>query len=75
MTRYVWAIWANPPTRFVLDMSRKKVRGAAAATQSFTIVVANVDDQPVFTSTPETAAPENASYSYAIRRRTRTAMR
>ncbi len=40
--------------------------GTVSVTQSFTIVVANVDDQPVFTSTPVTAATEDVPYSYAI---------
>ena len=40
--------------------------GTVSVTQSFTIVVANVDDQPVFTSTPVTAATEDVPYNYAI---------
>ncbi len=40
--------------------------GTVSVTQSFTIVVANVDDQPVFTSTPVTTATQGTAYNYAI---------
>lgn len=56
-------VGANSVTLVVTDSS-----GAAndSATQSFTIVVANTNDAPTFTSTAVTAATEDASYSYAI---------
>ena len=38
----------------------------ATATQTFTITVANVNDAPVFTSTPVTTATQDASYSYPV---------
>ena len=45
-----------------------RVRDAAlaAATQSFTITVANTNDAPTITSTPVTAATEDAAYSYDV---------
>ncbi len=37
-----------------------------AATQAFTIIVAYINDPPFFTSTPVTAATQDALYTYAI---------
>jgi VCBS repeat-containing protein len=38
----------------------------AQATQTFTVTVANVNDAPTITSTPVTAATEDAAYSYDV---------
>ena len=45
-----------------------RVRDAAlaAATQSFTVTVANTNDAPTITSTPVTAATEDTAYSYDV---------
>ncbi|NBD34496.1 MAG: PKD domain-containing protein [Chloroflexi bacterium] len=40
--------------------------GGLTDTQAFTITVANVNDAPTFTSTPEEDATEDASYTYAV---------
>jgi uncharacterized repeat protein (TIGR01451 family)/CSLREA domain-containing protein len=40
--------------------------GTATVQQSFTIVVANTNDAPVFTSTPVTTATQNSPYHYAV---------
>jgi arylsulfatase A-like enzyme len=51
-------VGANPVVREVTD-------GTAAPTQqSFTITVTNVNDAPIFTSTPLVSATEAAAYSY-----------
>lgn len=40
--------------------------GAVTTSQTFTIVVANTNDAPTFTSTTVTSATEDVAYSYAI---------
>jgi surface protein with Ig-like domain/VCBS repeat protein/putative Ig domain-containing protein len=40
--------------------------GSATDTQTFAMAIANVDDDPVFTSTELTAATEGTEYSYTI---------
>ncbi|MBN9523012.1 VCBS repeat-containing protein, partial [bacterium] len=40
--------------------------GVASVDQTFTITVANTNDAPTFTSTPVTAATEDAAYSYGV---------
>ncbi|MDM8549901.1 putative Ig domain-containing protein [Desulfobacterales bacterium HSG2] len=45
---------------------RAEDEAGAAAAQSFTITVANVNDAPTFTSMPETEATEEREYVYAV---------
>jgi hypothetical protein len=40
--------------------------GTVDVTQEFTITVANVNDPPTFTSTPDTSATQDAPYSYTV---------
>jgi len=49
----------NPVTLTVFD-------GTATVPQSFNIVVINVNDAPVFTSIPDTAASQGLLYSYTV---------
>jgi hypothetical protein len=41
-------------------------QNGGAATQSFPVVVAEIDDPPVISSTPDTVASEDLFYSYAL---------
>ena len=56
------------------DVDLQVSDGSLTDTQSFTITVVNVNDPPVFTSTPVTGATQGSLYSYLAAPRTPTAM-
>jgi hypothetical protein len=48
------------------DVTLEATDGILTTTQDFTITVANINDPPVFTSSPVTDATQDVAYSYAV---------